>query len=488
MLALVAYDGKQPAELHGAEAELAAEIFGGALAVPEQTRSVVVAVCGARSGKTLVFVACRMLHLALTVSLDRLGPGERGSALIVAPDLRLARQALRYVAGMLEGTPSLAARIIYGDRGGSAVQDGILIAREGDRAVAVECLPASAKGSALRGRSLVGAAMDEAAFFRDSDSVVNDVEVLKALAPRVMSGGQMVIASTVWGEAGVLFEEYAANFGNPKSSLVALAKTETMRPDETTRRIVERERRRDPDNAAREFDCVFMSGSSEAFFPLHAIERSVEAGRLELQRYASADVACGADFAFRQDSSAIVVAQRIGDTIYVNQPVERRPAKGAPLKPSEVTAEFANHARAFGAEQIIVDSHYLESVREGLEPYGIQAVTCPEGQTGKERVYQIVRSAMVEGRVRLPDDARLLIQLKDVVRRPLPGGGLSITSPRTSQGHGDLVSAMVLAVWKLCGAYVTPYESRTIAARFSANAASRDMRALLDSPDHSSDL
>ena len=51
--------------------------------------AVVVAVCGARSGKSYLS-ALRLLHLAVTVDLSGAGffPGEVGAGLIVAPDLR----------------------------------------------------------------------------------------------------------------------------------------------------------------------------------------------------------------------------------------------------------------------------------------------------------------------------------------------------------------------------------------------------------------
>jgi hypothetical protein len=50
--------------------------------------------------------------------------------------------------------------------------------------------------------------------------------------------------------------------------------------------------------------------------------------------------------------------------------------------------------------------------------------------------------------VRLPRHDRLLRQLREVTVRPLTGGGMSVSSPRSPGGHGDLVSALVLALWQ----------------------------------------
>ena len=108
--------------------------------------------------------------------------------------------------------------------------------------------------------------MAESAFFYDSDYVVNDTEIYKALAPRIMPDGQLLMASTPWAEAGLLFDLYQENFGAPKTALVAHAPTTLLRPDERTRAIVRREEQRDPDNAQREFGAVFMTSGSGLFF------------------------------------------------------------------------------------------------------------------------------------------------------------------------------------------------------------------------------
>ena len=71
----------------------------------------------------------------------------------------------------------------------------------------LEALPATRGGSALRGRSLVGAVLDEAAFFRDEDYSVNDAEIYRAVAPRILPEGQTIIASTPWAEGVGLLQQ-----------------------------------------------------------------------------------------------------------------------------------------------------------------------------------------------------------------------------------------------------------------------------------------
>jgi hypothetical protein len=52
-----------------------------------------------------------------------------------------------------------------------------------------------------------------------------------------------------------------------------------------------------------------------------------------------------------------------------------------------------------------------------------------------------------ERRLRLPNHPRLLAQLRAIVCQPLSGGGYRISSPRRAGAHGDLVSALVNAIW-----------------------------------------
>ena len=72
---------------------------------------------------------------------------------------------------------------------------------------------------------------------------------------------------------------------------------------------------------------------------------------------------------------------------------------------------------------------------------------------GKQESFSRVRSVLHEGLVLLPKSdltTRLVTQAKLVTAKAAPGGGLSIKIPRkVGLGHGDLVSAWVLAVHNL---------------------------------------
>lgn len=443
-IALVAFDGVDPIDLPEAERELARAAFGEVDVVPAGSREVFAAVCGARAGKSYVLCALRLLHLSLTVSLDSLAPGEVASALIVAPDLRLGRQTLRYALGAAKTLPAIA-RLVTDES-----SDSFTLRREAGRSVTIECLPATRGGSAVRGRSLVGAVLDECAFFRDADYTVNDLEVFRAIAPRIVPGGQLILASTPWAEAGLLYELYRDCWGDPGAAIVAHAPTLLLRPDARTRGIVERERLRDEDNARREFDAEFTTGGSGLFLDPAAVEACVDDTLILpcAPRVRGRSVA-GADFGFRSDSSAIAVVEPQDGNVVLLTLEEERPKRGAPLRPSAVASTFAELAKSFLCTEITADSHYAESIREHLRESGLRLVMAPAGADGKTTTYLALRELVNGGRLRLPRHARLLAQLKALTARPTSGGGLQISSPRRAGGgHGDLVSALVCAIWR----------------------------------------
>ena len=471
ILCAVAYDFAEPAMFRGkGEAEqIARTLFGDIETVPTSARGVALHLCGARGGKSYILCALRLLYLALTVPLDRLAPGELASALIVAPDLRLARQTYRYVRGACEH-PRIAAQAT------DVTRESLTIQRACGRRVQIECLPATRGGSAVRARSLVGFALDEAAFFRNADFKINDDEIFRAVAPRVVAGGQGIIASTAWADTGLLWDLFSANWNHPQTCVAARCPTLLLNPSKAA--DVARERERDPVNAAREFDCEFMDSGASTFFSHKAVEDAVDKALvLPLSPPPGAQVMIGADTGFRRDSSALVVVYRLPDGSYVVAEVlELRPKQGQPLKPSEVVAAFAAACRRHGCSWLMADAHYRETLDEELAKEKLSYVPAPGGAEGKAECYMHAKTLLYQGRLRLPNNRRLLEQLKQTIGKPTSGGGLSLSSPRASTGgHGDLVSALVLAVSQRAGQIVVQEAPKVLtreeAIRTQTNAA-----------------
>lgn len=268
VFALVAFDGVDPADLEDDDRDLARLLFGPVDFVPPLARLVIAAICGRSSGKTYTMLSLRAVHLALTVQVSQLSPGESASAILVAPDIRLARIGLRYAAGAIDSSKPLRRLVVGRD------ENSITIRRE--REVTIEVLPATRGGSAVRGRSLVFGGMDEAAFFRDENHAVNDIDLALAITPRLLPGAQLVCASSPWAESGYLWDLYSTNFGDPHASLVARAPTLLMRDTPENRDAVAVAEAADADHAAREFGAQFMAAGTGQFFEPSLVDACFE--------------------------------------------------------------------------------------------------------------------------------------------------------------------------------------------------------------------
>jgi hypothetical protein len=445
-LASVVYDGKAP------EGPLVPTLFGGWKGeVPSGAEQTALIVCGRASGKTSVLCAARALHLALTVPLDRLAKTEAALVAVVAPDQRQSRHTLAFVKGYLKERPALAKALHYEE-----TLDIVRVVRPDGHPVTIEARPATAGGKAVRGPSLAGVILDEAAFFYGDGFEVSDVEIYRAARPRLLPGAQIVLATTPWAQSGLVWEIFRDNFDSPKRAVVARAPTLLMRPGKETEELVRLEREADPDNASREFDAQFLSADAERFFPESLIERIVDPTLLYLKGAPIVEVVpgervrFGADFAFDADCSALCgFVERTPEHAKVPMFIccelgEERPKADAPLVPGEVVAGFAKQVRRAGGKLVVADAHYRRSIETDLAAAELALV--PSDGVPADG-FLVTRALMAQGRVRIPPHPRLLAQLRRVRSVHKTGGQVSIVQPRARDGgHGDMVSALVCAL------------------------------------------
>lgn|GEM_PF-1379643 len=462
-MAMVAFDGLEPRDLPPPERDLARQMFGQVDVLPPGVRKIVVLICGARAGKTFLG-AIRLLYLALFLRLDKLQPGQEGKCWIVAPELDLATEGLNAIRGQLEENPRLRPLLLNPPKPGVRVER-LVIRRDNDRKlVAFEIKAAKRMGVTERGRVILAAMLDEAAFFFDESHVVNDVEIFNALQPRVMVGGQLLIPTTPWAESGLAYDLCKANHpamgGAPSSALAALAPTPLFRSDpdilEQVATAVEVDRQRGTSNAQREFFCKFLSTSAASFFAPDDLAAAIAApGELPDEPPAGARVGAGGDVGLVKNSSAIAVALRVGHRLQVPVLQELHPDQGQALKPSEVWEMFASTLKRWGAWAIALDQAERESAREDLGEAGLTVVNAASVMECMAEL----RTALRERRIKMVDDPLLREQLRSIRIRPRPGGGESLVVPTTPDGrHCDRAVALATAVFEAWhrGAEVRP--------------------------------
>lgn len=432
--------------------------------LPTVPRRTIAVGAGRGAGKTSRLLAPKAIHAAITVPVPDLGRGERARSVIVAPDRDLAMQTLDFVRGHVEESPILRQWIVHNSRG-EIGKTYIRLRRPDGREVDITIGSATRGGKSVRGRTLVFLGLEEACFFQtDSGYEVTDKEIYRAAQPRLLQDAQTWIVSTPWIEGVGLLEERITTETAPDGTrrhdhtlVAARINTRLLNPRwDIDGSIEASERANDPENAAREIDAIPLAAGTSTFFDPVAVARA-----FEIDAWEGHDIGGGAgvDLGLSGDPSTLALVDKYkGDKYKAYGFREHRPKRGEPLKLSEVCADFAVGLTDNGFDDVGMDSHAREPAREYFDAKKIRIVSV-DGDV-KVPSYLACRKVLHDGRLRIvagdgvPRD-RIKAQLLSIVSKPLPGGGIQITAPRRrggpaaiGVGHGDLVSALVIALWR----------------------------------------
>jgi hypothetical protein len=418
--------------------------------LPKRPARAIAGHAGGRGGKSSRLLATKALHAAWTVPVPTVAAGESPVALIVSSDLIFARQLLAYCVGYATESPVLSQAVV-----GTPNVDSFTIRRSDGVEVELRVRAPGVKGKGGRAFTLVVALLDEAAFFYDDSGVINDREIVRAVRPRLVPGGQLWMLSTPWVEGvGVLEETIQKHWGTHEGTLAfrrvgTRALNPTWDPDGE---IEAQEREDDPDNAAREIDAEPLTAGSTHWFSREAIEAAFRDDLPQQSPYnATHAYAAAADTGFMRNSSALAMVEGFParasnssgtDSRCSRSGSRRRAPRSNRLRSPESSSRLA---AGYATREIVVDSHEKQKVTEAMIASNATAITAPD----KYEAYVHARQLLHQGRVELPRNARLRQQLRDVMGKPMPGGGTQISSPKRADGsHGDLVSAFVNALWR----------------------------------------
>lgn len=420
---------------------------------------IVVLRTGVRAGKSLIS-ALGLLLSALTCQfrskpdlasgelpgadgLVGVRPGELVRALIVGPKLGLSKAPLDHIRGTMKNSPILRKYIV------KDIAESITIRRPDGAEVRIERVAAGKGGDNLRSTWLAGILFDEAAFHDDEDGAVNLDDNLRAARPRLLNGAQAWIVSSPWSDDDPFNKIFEAYFGKPGLEMAFHSNTCSMNPSPKIKEDEADERRRDPDNAAREYDAVPLSSSNNAFFPTDAIDKSVNAQRaLLLPPILGVAHSAGTDLGFRKNSSALALARAFAGKVQLAYHEELRPEKGKSLKPSEVVIGFARKCAEYKARRMVGDLVGADTAHEELVKLKDVQVVYEELDTTQENTaaeFTEFRRLMQEGLMDLPNDPVLIKQIRDTKSRAVPGGKTHIQVPKHGLRHGDVMRAVVIA-------------------------------------------
>jgi hypothetical protein len=437
VLARVCFDGAQPKDLPPDQQAVALSMFGSLADIPEGTHDVLVLRCGRGSGKSTISAA-HCVYRLITADLSMVGQGDIAACIVICPDRDEAEDTLNKARALVENSPFLAPMMVR------SFARGFYLKRPDGRVVRFLSIAKSKRGVAGRGKSLIEVILDESEFVASSDpsKIVRDSDIIGAVTPRIIQGGRLILASTPWpaeSETSRLFED---NFSHPKTAVAARATTLVMR-DHDPFWVKKRAKLMadDPATAEREYDCIPRSAEG-SFFDADAVDRAVGPITSTYRR-----ATCGIDLGFRNDASACVVVERHDQTVVVAHLEMESPKPGQPLVPSVICGGFVKIAKRHHCDMLVADAVYVESARESARAEHIPVVDGPSVKGDKEEAHIYLRDLLREGKLVIPDDRRLISQLKSYIAVHQSGGGLRFVPPRVQGNHCDLVAALINAVW-----------------------------------------
>ncbi len=404
-----------------------------------------VARVGRRGGKSTTLD--RVIAMLCALTCWQIPPGDVGCFPIFNIKVGYAEQRLDNISRIYE------ALGVDHKLGRDKVGRFLLVERSG---IYVRAMAASFRTAV--GFTAIGFLADELARWIDEKTGKNPAShvlgsVRPAMATQLPYGAAEFLISSPWSTLDAHYDAF--ELGNTEDQRVAWAPSWVANPsltEETCKRLARMEAESGENiDFEREYRAIPMTSGEAWFFDHAAIENAAEEYELGQAPNPGDTVNAGADFGFRSDSSALVVVHRTsGDGVITPADLcELRPAKGAPLKPSETVRTFATTLRKHSVPALMADGHYAESVREHLNEHGLQYVA---GPTDVPASYVRFRALLHQGKVRLPKHKQLLRDLKEVQSKPTATGRLSIHLPRRpGGGHCDLVSALVLACWPTAG-------------------------------------
>src|SRR5439155_11835382 len=394
--------------------------------VPEASAREAWVVVGRRGGKSRVAALIAVYVAAFRDYAAVLAPGEKVTVAVIAADRQQARVVFRYVCGLLDAVPMLAAMVVRRTANAIELRGNVII----------EVHTCSYRTT--RGYGFATVIADECAFWRDETSASPDAEVLNAVRPGLATipGSMLIAISSPYARRGALWTAYKEHYGRDGDPvLIWQAASRDMNPT-VPEHVVEDALAAAEPAARAEWLAEFRS-DLEAFVSREVIEAATMPGLLAVPpvagiRYvAFTDPSGGSADAF---TLAIAHAEdRDGTRVTVlDSLTERRP----PFSPDAVVAEYAGLLRSYGVTLVQADRYAGAWVAEA---FATQGITCEQSAAPKADLYRELLPLLHSARVELLDAPRLHAQLLGLERRTSRAGRDVID--HLPGAHDDLANA-----------------------------------------------
>jgi hypothetical protein len=391
---------------------------------------------GRRGGKSRIDAVVGF-YLGIRFDPARLAPGELAMVPIIAADRKQSRVVFSYLRALCDTSEFKP----YVHR---VLKESVEL-RNG---VNVEVMTASYR--TIRGYTVVGAVLDELAFWRDEATSDNpDSEILDALRPGMSTVPDALLfaSSSPYARRGAMFDIYDRYYSvDDPHVLVWNCDTKSLNPT-VAPHVIERAFAEDPIAAASEYGQdgrVVFRRDVEAFLDPEAVRAVTMQDRRELPPMPGVKYVAFCDpSGGSQDSFTLAIAHAAERGLAVLDAVrERRP----PFSPDAVVSEYAALLATYGITTVVGDRYAGEWPRERFRAHGIQY---EPSEHVKSDLYREVVAPINAARVELLDNPTLRAQLIGLERRVARGGKDSIDHAPGSRD--DLANSAVGALTLVTG-------------------------------------
>jgi Terminase large subunit, T4likevirus-type, N-terminal len=389
-------------------------------------------VIGRRGGKSFILALVAVFLACFKDWRPYLGPGERGTVMVIAADRKQARVIMRYVKGLLSSVPMLALTVESESRERIDLKNRVTIEVH------------SASFRRTRGYAIVAALLDEVAFWPTDDAAEPDYEIINAIRPGMATipGAMLLCASSPYARRGALWDAYRRHFGKENDPiLVWQAPTRMMNPT-VPRSVIAEAMERDPSSAQAEYDAQFRS-DIESFVNREAVQACISIGVYERPPVTDVRYSAFVDPSGGQgDSMTLAVGHRQGDVAVLDAIREIKP----PFSPEAVVDEFAELLKRYRITRIEGDRYAGEWPWEQFKKRNI---TYELAKKPKSALYVDFLPVLNSRQADLLDHPRLIAQIIGLERRTARGGRDSID--HAPGARDDIANAVAGLVNRLVG-------------------------------------
>jgi len=390
-------------------------------------RTELVAVLGARSGKSFISAICALYEA--TCRADRwrrdLQAGEIAYVIISATRLQQSVQIIG----------KACSRMLEASKIADLIEDSFSTELILTNGITIQSLPCSS--TAGRGIPICCLILDEIGWYR-LEGPKADEEIVNALRPRMSQfpGAKLLAISTPASKQGVLWSMF--DEGQVPGRLTVKAETAFMNPT-IDPAFLESEKLRNPDNFAREFLAEF-SESVSAFFPFAKVDEACVLGGDILpklsQRYFAGIDQSGLT---GRDRFALAIANKEKETVFIDLVRSWSTMDG-----KQIVGEIRGILKDYGITSVALDKYGAGWIRQQFEDVGIEV----EVREALPQVYQNLKSLIMANAVKIPDTKPIRTGLLRTNAFFGRNGTLSIQRERSESGHGDECDAIATAAWQ----------------------------------------